>query len=251
MRAAIDYLREIFDHTVSTLQKKICGVGHISIEKENIRFVITVPALWNRIQKSIMRTVAKEAGLITDEDYENRLLIINESSAATLHCEQKKNDLPDMMPGDKYIICDAGGATVNIAVFESIKIVDGDPTDTFRRCQLAVDSDDRCGSAFIDEKMRDLLTRFFYNGVPAEDKEEENARNELFTPVIDKFINEIKPYFGNRSREFKFPKCKHPILSKEQTSSIFKRSIGKHIDEDQISEILSLWYLEMLLLCLN
>ncbi|KAG2231741.1 hypothetical protein INT48_007461 [Thamnidium elegans] len=201
MRAAIDYLREIFDHTVSTLQKKICGVGHISIEKENIRFVITVPALWNRIQKSIMRTVAKEAGLITDEDYENRLLIINESSAATLH------------------------------FFESIKIVDGDPTDTFRRCQLAVDSDDRCGSAFIDEKMRDLLTRFFYNGVPAEDKEEENARNELFTPVIDKFINEIKPYFGNRSREFKFPKCKHPILSKEQTSSIFKRSIGKHIDE--------------------
>ncbi|GAA5808987.1 hypothetical protein MFLAVUS_002387 [Mucor flavus] len=225
MRATIDYLREIFDHTVSTIQNNIGGAGRVSIEKENIRFVITVPTLWNDIQRAIMRTVAKEAGLITDEDHKDRLLIINESSAATLHCEQQKTDYKEMIPGDKYIICDAGGGTANIVTFESVKKFTDDPADMFRRCQLTADSDEMCGSTFIDKKMRELLTRFFYNGEITKNKDEEKERYKLLSPVIDEFISEIKPVFGDRSKEFKFSKCKHANRLKRHADTISEAHI--------------------------
>ncbi|KAG2237184.1 hypothetical protein INT48_006588 [Thamnidium elegans] len=236
MRATIDYFREIFNHTVSIIQKNIGGVSEISVEKENIRFVITVPAQWNDVQRAIMCTVAKESGLITDEDHGSRLSIINESSAAILYCEQKNTDLPDMKPGDKYIFCDAGGGTVNLATFESVKTVTGDPSDTFRRCQLTSGSGEICGSTFVDEKMRELLTRFCYNGVPVKNNEEKMERDKLFSPVIDKFINEIKPVFGNRSKKFKFPKCNHAEHLNTHTDPISKGPIdeGDYLDEQCI-----------------
>jgi molecular chaperone DnaK (HSP70) len=89
MRATIDYFREIYDHTVSTIQREFEFIQELKIEKEDIRFVITVPAQWNDVQRAIMRNIAKEAGLISDQDHENRLLVIDESLAAALYCERK------------------------------------------------------------------------------------------------------------------------------------------------------------------
>jgi competence CoiA-like predicted nuclease len=57
MRATIDYFREIYDHSVSTVQKNIGFIRESKIEKEDIRFVITVPAQWNDAQRAIMHTV--------------------------------------------------------------------------------------------------------------------------------------------------------------------------------------------------
>ncbi|KAG2236128.1 hypothetical protein INT48_006144 [Thamnidium elegans] len=209
MRATIDYFREIFDHTVSTIKLAISS-AHISVEKENIRFVITVPAEWNDVQRVIMRTVAKESGLITDADHENRLLIINESSAATLHCEQRETSMGALKPGDKYIICDAGGGTVDLATFESVKNVIGDPPGSFRRCQLTADSGKECGSTFIDKKLRELLTKYCYQDKGVEiGKEEEKKREKFFSPEIDKFITNYKINFGKRSMKFKFDECNH------------------------------------------
>ncbi|GAA5801272.1 hypothetical protein HPULCUR_006718 [Helicostylum pulchrum] len=209
MRATIDYFREIFDHTVSAIKDEF-GFTEKTVEKNDIRFVITVPAQWNDVQRTIMRTVSKEAGLITDDDHENRLLIINESSAATLHCEQSETDMDDLKPGDKYVICDAGGGTVDLATFESVEKVTGDPADSFRRCQLTADSGDRCGSTFIDKALRKLLTWYCYgdeNTKVGEEKEKE--RDKLFSRAIYIFINETKVQFGKRSEDFKFPKCNH------------------------------------------
>ncbi|KAI9261963.1 hypothetical protein EDC94DRAFT_694350 [Helicostylum pulchrum] len=209
MRATIDYFREIFDHTVSAIKDEF-GFTEKTVEKNDIRFVITVPAQWNDVQRTIMRTVSKEAGLITDDDHENRLLIINESSAATLHCEQSETDMDDLKPGDKYVICDAGGGTVDLATFESVEKVTGDPADSFRRCQLTADSGDRCGSTFIDKALRKLLTWYCYgdeNTKVGEEKEKE--RDKLFSRAICIFINETKVQFGKRSEDFKFPKCNH------------------------------------------
>ncbi|KAI9256386.1 hypothetical protein EDC94DRAFT_565454 [Helicostylum pulchrum] len=192
MRATIDYFREIFDHTVSTIRKD--SGDFFLVEKENIRFVITVPTLWNDVQRDIMRTVAKEAGLITDEDNKNRLLIINDSVAAALYCEQRKTDDEKMIPGDRYIVCDAGGGTVSLAVYEFVESITGDPADSSRRFQSTTGISEKCGSTFIDVKMRELLTLFCYGGVATEDREEEKARDRLFSPVMDKFISEIKLY---------------------------------------------------------
>lgn len=198
MRATIDYFREIFNHTVSAIKLENDITGNV--EKNDVRYVITVPAQWNDVQRTIMRTVSKEAGLITDADHENRLLIINESSAATLHCEQNGADCDRLKPGEKYVICDAGGGTVDLATFESVESVTGDPADSFRRCQLTADSGDRCGSTFIDKALRTLLEDYCYGKKKKGDAEkkigddEKKMRDNLFSPAIYKFINEKKVF---------------------------------------------------------
>jgi hypothetical protein len=73
MRATIDYFRKIFDHTFSTMHNHAINTEatqNIKIEIENIRFVITVPAQWNDGQRMIICNIAKEAGLISKDDYE-------------------------------------------------------------------------------------------------------------------------------------------------------------------------------------
>jgi hypothetical protein len=218
MRATIDYFREIYDHTVSTIQKNIGFIRKSKIEKEDIRFVITVPAQWNDAQRAIMRTVAKEAGLISEEDHENRLLIINESLAATLYCEKKNlklssNETPlkhseeggdkehdnGLRAKDKYMICDAGGGTVDLATFECTKHGQSDDNDSFRRCQLTADSGDICGSVFLDEQMKKLLLNIFFSlDEPKcdEDIEEQKDYEKLIAPYITEFINEQKVNVG-------------------------------------------------------
>ncbi|KAI7891300.1 uncharacterized protein EV154DRAFT_226206 [Mucor mucedo] len=186
MRAAIDFFREIMDHTVANL---------LNDEKENIRFVITVPEQWNDAQKSLMRFVAIEAGLISEDDFEQRLLIINESLAALLYCERntnidgkkyndKKNEF--MLKNDKYMICDAGGATVSIAVFEAAQ----HNNDNFRRCQLTAGIEYNCGSAFLDLKMKEALLNICF-GADKEAWKDNNSKKEalelLITPLVEQF----------------------------------------------------------------
>lgn len=202
MRATIDYFREIFDHTVNAMQKADMSVGSnddIKIEKENIRFVITVPAQWNDVQRAIMRNVAKESGLISEDDHENRLLIINESLAATLYCERKpdmlklrqggKNGL--MEKNEKYMICDAGGGTVDLAVFESTGSGNDQDNDSFRRCQLTADSGKKCGSIFLDLKMKEVLLDICFGADKEnwkDDKTKKEALEALITPLTDQFL---------------------------------------------------------------
>lgn len=127
-------------------------VGRVLVKKDSVLFFITVRTLWNEMQRSLMRTVGKEADLIKDEDHENRLLIIDESSVVSLHSENQKTDFQDVRLDDKYIICDPGGDTVNILTFETVESLTSDYADTLRRCHLAADFSEGCSSTFIGKK---------------------------------------------------------------------------------------------------
>ncbi|KAI7875538.1 uncharacterized protein EV154DRAFT_76286 [Mucor mucedo] len=216
MRATIDYFREIFDHTVNAMQNATM-VQNVKIEKEDIRFVITVPAQWNDVQRAIMRNVAKEAGLISEEDHENRLLVINESLAATLYCERKpdakkvkegsaKNGL--MGKDDKYMICDAGGGTVDLAVFESTGSGNEQDNDSFRRCQLTADSGKKCGSVYLDLKMKEVLMDICFGADKESWKDNKLKMEELeshIAPLTDQFLVD-KTIFGEAKKDF-VPDC--------------------------------------------
>ncbi|GAN05312.1 hypothetical protein MAM1_0087c04782 [Mucor ambiguus] len=106
-----------------------------------------------------MRNVAISAGLISEKDHESRLTIINESLAATLYCEREvaKNKIPI---GNNYIVCDAGGGTVNVASF--VATIPFEESKSFPRCQLTADTGERCGSTYLDERMKELLMRVLF-----------------------------------------------------------------------------------------
>ncbi|EPB90796.1 hypothetical protein HMPREF1544_02374 [Mucor circinelloides 1006PhL] len=158
MRATIDFFRVVYDHIFNQIHAHR-PVNDIEFTKDDIRFVITVPAIWNDVERTIMRNVAISAGLISEKDHESRLIIINESLAATLYCERERGK-NKIEVGTNYIICDAGGGTVDIASF-----VATDPLEenkSFPRCQLTADTGERCGSTYLDERMKELLMRVLF-----------------------------------------------------------------------------------------
>ncbi|XP_053110136.1 heat shock 70 kDa protein 12B [Hemicordylus capensis] len=135
-------------------------------EKDAIRWVITVPAIWKQPAKQFMREAAYLAGLVPPESPE-RLLIALEPEAASIYCRKLRlnqlidlsykpqangppSDLPidssfrqareqlrrsrhsrtflvesgvgelwsEMQAGDRYIVADCGGGTVDLTVHQ-------------------------------------------------------------------------------------------------------------------------------------
>jgi molecular chaperone DnaK (HSP70) len=64
--------------------------------------------MWSDKAKNIMRDAAIMAGLISESDHRDRLLLISEPEAAALYCEKKCEQF-NLRHSDKFMICDAGG----------------------------------------------------------------------------------------------------------------------------------------------
>ncbi|GAN05310.1 conserved hypothetical protein [Mucor ambiguus] len=158
--ATIDYYKILFSHAYDQIQRTRLLNG-INYSKDDMRFIVTVPAVWNDTQRAIMRDIAYQAGLVSPLDDEGKLQIVNESLASTLYCEHEMKDKVVFQEGDIYITCDAGGGTVDIAAFvvtKSNKYESG-----LSRCQISADSGDKCGSTYIDRAMETLLKKVLYH----------------------------------------------------------------------------------------
>ena len=84
------------------------------IIEDDIKYVVTVPAIWNERQKGIMIKASEKAGLFNKNT--NRLnFFAFEPEAAALYCSQNKDIDPSyIMPWKIYTICDLGGGTGDI-----------------------------------------------------------------------------------------------------------------------------------------
>ncbi|KAF9896280.1 Heat shock 70 kDa protein 12A, partial [Lobosporangium transversale] len=142
------------------------------------------PAMWTDYAKAIMRQAALQAGMITPLDPPHRLLLISEPEAAALYCE-KKCDQFSIGHGERFMICDAGGGTVDLIVFEVAVSPQG---RTLR--EVTRGTGHSCGSIFLDERMEGLLRQKFSKW----------GNDRPLTPanwvqLMDTFIHNIKPQF--------------------------------------------------------
>ncbi|KAH3835298.1 hypothetical protein DPMN_108649, partial [Dreissena polymorpha] len=88
----------------------------------DIRWVLTVPAIWNDVAKQFMREAAVKAGIA-----EEKMIIALEPEAASFCCRHlpmsAMNDgasFVPFQPNSKYLVFDAGGGTVDIAVHQAV-----------------------------------------------------------------------------------------------------------------------------------
>lgn len=98
----------------------------INIEMNEIKWVITVPAIWSDPAKAFMRRAAAKAGIDSE-----MLTLALEPEAAALYVKyipvekrvDKSNEgvLEVFRPGTKYIIVDAGGGTIDITAHEVLE----------------------------------------------------------------------------------------------------------------------------------
>lgn len=85
-----------------------------NIAESNIQWVVTVPAIWEDYQKSIMMEACTKAGLI-NEKTDKSLFFALEPEAASLYCSRNKDiNQKYLEVGKYYIVCDLGGGTGDI-----------------------------------------------------------------------------------------------------------------------------------------
>ncbi|KAF9932258.1 Heat shock 70 kDa protein 12A [Mortierella alpina] len=177
--AIADYLRLFHAHVVKTALK---GFG-AAFEQHHIQYCLSVPAMWSDHAKAMMRQAALLAGMITPLDPPHRLLLISEPEAAALYCE-KKCDQFAIGHGQRFMICDAGGGTVDLIVFE---VNLGPQGRTLR--EVTRGSGHSCGSVFLDERMEILLRKKFSKW------QDKGLTNANWSSLMESFIHNVKPLF--------------------------------------------------------
>ena len=84
------------------------------IDLSKIKWVVTVPAIWQEFEKNIMMEACIDAGLV-NENEDKSLFFALEPEAASCYCSKNKSiDQNLLKQGECYIICDLGGGTGDI-----------------------------------------------------------------------------------------------------------------------------------------
>lgn len=175
----------------------------INIELSEIKWVITVPAIWSDPAKTFMRRAAMKAGIDSE-----MLTIALEPEAAALYIkhipiekrvdESKEGVLQVFCPGTKYIIVDAGGGTIDITAHEVLE--DGHVRELIKA------TGGNWGGTRVDEEYMD-----FIKSIIGEDatKHIEESKPDVFFEACREFEmakRRIKPMSDNKFT-VKIPLC--------------------------------------------
>ncbi|KAK1232190.1 hypothetical protein PQX77_004671 [Marasmius sp. AFHP31] len=152
----IDVIIDFLSHLWEYAKVQITSVTGAVADLDTADVWLTVPAAWDAQGCNIMRDAAISAGLVQssragDKDWRDRLRIITEPEAAAVHCAHL-TDLHHLKPSQNFIVCDAGGGTVDLAVYKII----GQMTN-LEIAEIAARSGANCGSLFLDLRFRELV----------------------------------------------------------------------------------------------
>ncbi|EKD16179.1 hypothetical protein MBM_05473 [Drepanopeziza brunnea f. sp. 'multigermtubi' MB_m1] len=107
VEVAADFIRSMYQHAMEKIESTIPSDYLRMCQK---KFVLTVPAVWSDKAKAVTIQAAKRAGI-----YPIKLIKEPEAAAMyTLHMLQDKA----LAVGDAFVICDAGGGTVDLISYE-------------------------------------------------------------------------------------------------------------------------------------
>ncbi|CDH58515.1 actin-like atpase domain-containing protein [Lichtheimia corymbifera JMRC:FSU:9682] len=179
-----DYLEAFHAHICNELQRSFAS----NYDQSKFRYCLTVPAMWSDQAKATMREAAIRSGIINRYDHPDRLMLISEPEAAALYCE-KKCDQFNLGHGQRFMICDAGGGTVDLIVFE---IDDSGSRRALK--EVTKGQGDSCGSTFLDAQMREYLKDRFYGLGRVSDT--------AMDSMMENFIEGIKPQFEGDEDQF-------------------------------------------------
>ena len=95
----------------------------MNIEKKDIKWVVTIPAIWEEKSKNIMINASKKAGLINEYTDLSLFLALEPEVAGIYYNSPNISFAQQNINGGKpYIICDIGGGTVDICTHRKINI---------------------------------------------------------------------------------------------------------------------------------
>lgn len=185
---AADYLFKLRGAMRNQLQKVLGDV--FAREERNIKYFLTVPAIWNDAAKAATRAAAIQAGFLRDEN-DNRLNLITEPEAAAMFCT--KTGLLNLKINDAVLIVDCGGGTVDLIAYE----VEEEQPFTVRECTAG--SGDSCGSTALNRNFSNIL-RAKIRKMKLPDGSRTAGR--VYAKCIMDFENRIKADFRNNGSKW-------------------------------------------------
>lgn len=102
--AVADYLTEVYAHTMDTLTRRY---GESFMASTTVEFVLTCPAVWSDAAKNTTLQAAERAGM----GRKSEIQMISEPEAAAVYT-LKAIQPNHLSVGDNFVVCDAGGGTV-------------------------------------------------------------------------------------------------------------------------------------------
>nr|XP_057913268.1 heat shock 70 kDa protein 12A isoform X3 [Doryrhamphus excisus] len=158
--------------------KELSDQTGCEFDNNDVRWVITVPAIWKMPAKQFMREAAYKSGLVSRENPE-QLIIALEPEAASIYCRKLRlhqmvdlsnqstqngvsptdnvgSTMTQASPGhgDRYVVVDCGGGTVDLTVHQ-IRLPEGHLKELYKA------SGGPYGSLGIDYEFEKLLCQIF------------------------------------------------------------------------------------------
>ncbi|WP_158751615.1 Hsp70 family protein [Streptomyces bicolor] len=157
------YLGKVYRTALSEIEAT--GYRGIGFDADDIRWCITVPAIWKDNEKRVMREAAEAAGMPPGDE---RLLLVSEPEAAAVYCaltpgtllgsERPEGALDVERAGSRFMVVDCGGGTVDITSYQIRSEGVGDS----RLTEIGIADGGPLGSAYINQQFVDqvLADRF-------------------------------------------------------------------------------------------
>ncbi|KAG5915102.1 hypothetical protein E4U53_004528 [Claviceps sorghi] len=137
------YLSCLHDHFIRILEDKLSSAV---VHATPMDFVVTVPAIWSNTAKQATERAAAMAGFCGNR----RIHLISEPEAAALYTIKRLGSSV-LKSGHKFVICDAGGGTVDLISYEV------SPADGRAVKEVTEGTGGRCGSAMLNTRFRRFL----------------------------------------------------------------------------------------------
>ncbi|KAE8140866.1 hypothetical protein BDV38DRAFT_279842 [Aspergillus pseudotamarii] len=183
-----DYLKAIYRTALEQMNNRWIPDF---IKKAPKKFILTVPAIWTDSAKNATKQCARRAF-----GQQAKIELIAEPQAAAVYTLSQAHMVKSVRPGDHYVICDAGGGTVDLITYCVKKI------DPLELVESIPGTGEACGSIFLNRAfeafLQDRLGRY-YNGRRSEQLE------RCLEDMRRRFDAEIKQHFtGNRDARWNF-----------------------------------------------
>ncbi|KAG0124762.1 hypothetical protein HOY82DRAFT_617537 [Tuber indicum] len=146
-----DYLKMLYTHLMKTLSERNIH----ALDNTPIQFVLTTPAIWSHEAQNATSQAARDAGFTSRAG--DTLTMVSEPEAAASYClkeiyHERSDTCSPLEPGERVVICDAGGGTVDLITYTVEKV-----HPRLSLYEAAIGSGGKCGSVAVDRAFLSLL----------------------------------------------------------------------------------------------
>ncbi|UKZ77425.1 hypothetical protein TrVFT333_005146 [Trichoderma virens FT-333] len=173
-----DYLRELWKHSIVNIRR---AIGGQLVDISRFKVIVTLPAIWPAYAQLRMLEAIEKAGILETRAAGDTILeFLSEPEAAALATikDMCTYSMVNMEVGDHFVVCDAGGGTVDVITYTVIK---ADPI----RVKESVKGDD--AEQWVKQKRTHDQFRFTDIKISAKDAQNifKPTVGEIETLVID------------------------------------------------------------------